>query len=130
MKKFSILIMVLILVLVGTISTVNAKSDEDIAYDMLKLLKKAQGTMSGYANNKISYEKVVEDFQDYSAEAKFIYIETLKSSKNKEFIKLTAGLTLTMDLYKTGFKELNTDKIETANKVFEYILTPQIDNIR
>lgn len=129
MRKISVFTITLILILISTIGTMQAKSNTEIAYDIVDLLEQSKNTLSKYTNDRISYKQVTEDFQDYSAKAKFIYIETLKSSNNKEFIKLTAGLTLTMDLYATGFNELSTDKIKTANKIFKYVLTPQIENI-
>lgn len=128
MRNSKVLISILVVSLIGVVAfagVVEAKSDKDIAYDMIDLFEDIEGTMSSFSSEEISYNTVISDFEDYAGTARFIYQDAIKYSENRELIKLTAGVSLTIDLYSEGFREQDVNKVKIANSILEKVLIPQ-----
>lgn len=130
MKKALVGVLVLTLIVGLTVSVFAiTKEENELSLEIVMVSKGVGDTVDKYMNGEITLKEVQDDFEDYSSRARFIYINSLEKSDNPEFIKLTAGFTLAIDLYREGFENNNTKKIETANKMFKHVLTPQIEDV-
>lgn len=128
MKRSIVGILVLVLIL-SSAMMVSAETEKELSVEMVVVARGMMKIAEGVSEGTMSMSEGQEKLNDLSAKARFIYLEALDSDVSPEFIKLAAGFTLTIDLYRKGFEEMDIEKLKTANKIFKYVLTPQLDNI-
>lgn len=130
MKRSIVGILVLVLIF-GSAMMVSAETNKQDQLS-IKMVVVAEGMIEvaeGVSEGTMSTSEAQDRMNELSAKAKFIYLESLDADVNPEFVKLAAGFTLTIDLYRDGYEEMSMEKLDTANKIFKYVLTPQLDNI-
>lgn len=124
MRKLSLLILAIVLVF-GTVAYAGIESE--LGMKMVKTMDGVGNTFEAYSSGVISRSEAIDRMNNYNAETTFILEEAVKEGASLEFIKMSAGLDMVIDLYRQGLDEMSLEKVKLANQITELVLIPSLE---
>jgi len=127
MKKITVTLLSFA-ILVGFLVVVQSEASNDqsvLRSQIQKLTQEVSRTMNGVGNQQISLSQAKREFEVYASEAQTIYEKARSGNTSTFFVKISAGFSLSMDIYVKGLEEMNPDKIKAGTALIN-LLTSQM----